>query len=78
MIVAFNSIKEFAQSIGISFIETSAKSAVNIKEVFDQMAKEIKNQIIREPVQRNNSARIKVETKVIENKKNEKKCGCNW
>jgi Ras-related protein Rab-1A len=69
--------KEFAESIGISFIETSAKNAVNIKEVFQQMAKEIKNQIVREPAQRNNSSRIKVETKVIENKKNENKCGCS-
>ncbi len=50
---------------------------MNIKEVFQQMAKEIKSQIVREPAQRNNSSRIKVETKVIENKKNEKQCGCS-
>ena len=41
------------------------------------MAEEIRNLIAQEPLQRRNSNRIKVETKIIEKNESGRKCGCN-
>ena len=40
------SAKEFADSLGIPFLETSAKNATNVEEAFITMAGEIKNRMI--------------------------------
>jgi len=51
-VVEFNEAKEFADSLGISFLETSAKSSQNVEEAFLMMTRQIKERVSRttEPV----------------------------
>lgn len=44
-VVDFNEAKEFADSLNISFLETSAKSAQNVEEAFLTMTKQIKERV---------------------------------
>jgi len=44
-VVDFNEAKEFADSLSISFLETSAKSAQNVEEAFITMTKQIKERV---------------------------------
>eukprot|EP00126_Sphaerothecum_destruens_P007306 Sdes_comp19796_c0_seq1m11886 len=44
-VVDFNSAKEFADQLGIPFLETSAKNATNVEQAFMTMAAEIKNRM---------------------------------
>eukprot|EP00992_Anisonema_acinus_P001207 TRINITY_DN10410_c0_g1_i4.p1 TRINITY_DN10410_c0_g1~~TRINITY_DN10410_c0_g1_i4.p1 ORF type:complete len:202 (-),score=47.30 TRINITY_DN10410_c0_g1_i4:110-715(-) len=44
-VVDFNSAKEFADSLGIPFLETSAKNATNVEQAFMTMSAEIKRRI---------------------------------
>jgi len=46
-VVDFNEAKEFAESLGISFLETSAKSAQNVEEAFLTMTRQIKERVSR-------------------------------
>lgn len=46
-VVDFNEAKEFADSLGISFLETSAKSAQNVEEAFLTMTRQIKERVSR-------------------------------
>jgi len=46
-VVDFNEAKEFADSLGISFLETSAKSAQNVDEAFLTMTRQIKERVSR-------------------------------
>jgi len=47
-VVTFEQAKEFADDIGVPFLETSAKSAANVEEAFLTMASElIKQRIAR-------------------------------
>ncbi len=39
-------MQEYADSLGIPFIETSAKNSTNIEKAFVMMAREIKNRMI--------------------------------
>ena len=48
-VVETQEAKEFADSIGISFLETSAKSNKNVEEAFIQMTKQIKDRVSRQP-----------------------------
>jgi len=41
--VSYEEGKQFADSLGLKFIETSAKNASNVTDVFFTLAKEIKN-----------------------------------
>eukprot|EP00043_Microstomoeca_roanoka_P011777 m.111362 g.111362 ORF g.111362 m.111362 type:complete len:203 (-) comp15294_c2_seq1:608-1216(-) len=43
--VDYTTAKEFADSIGIPFLETSAKNATNVEQAFMTMAAEIKNRM---------------------------------
>jgi len=43
--VELNSAKEYADQLGIPFLETSAKSATNVEQAFLTMAGEIKNRM---------------------------------
>ncbi|XP_060063030.1 uncharacterized protein LOC132543532 [Ylistrum balloti] len=45
-VVTYDMGKKFADKLGISFMETSAKSATNVESLFMTMASEIKTQIV--------------------------------
>jgi len=45
-VVDFNTAKEFADGLGIPFLETSAKNATNVEQAFLTMAAEIKNRMV--------------------------------
>merc|ERR1712028_79215 len=47
--VEYNAAKEFADSLTIPFLETSAKSATNVEQAFMTMASEIKNRMASTP-----------------------------
>jgi len=38
-------LKEFADSLGVPFLETSAKNATNVEQAFLTMAKQIKDRV---------------------------------
>jgi len=48
-VVDFNSGKEFAEKLGIPFLETSAKNATNVEQAFITMATDIKNRMDASP-----------------------------
>ena len=47
--VAAETAEEFAQSVGIKFLETSAKNGVKVDNAFTEMAKEIKTRMASTP-----------------------------
>merc|ERR1712070_1345575 len=49
--VDYNTAKEFADSLSLSFLETSAKNATNVEQAFITMAAEIKNRMATQPQQ---------------------------
>jgi Ras-related protein Rab-1A len=48
--VSFDQGKEFADTLGIEFLETSAKSANNVEKAFMTMAAQIKSRMKPQPV----------------------------
>jgi Ras-related protein Rab-1A len=44
-VVEYNTAKEYADSLGIPFLETSAKNSTNVEQAFLTMASEIKNRM---------------------------------
>ncbi|XP_034238060.1 ras-related protein Rab-1A isoform X2 [Thrips palmi] len=44
-VIEFNVAKEYADQLGIPFLETSAKNATNVEQAFMTMAAEIKNRV---------------------------------
>jgi small GTP-binding protein len=66
--VDYNTAKEFADSLGIPFIETSAKNNTNVQKAFLTMASEIKNRILHSatttPNRENNAINISESTKI--------------
>nr|AJC97112.1 Rab1A [Macrobrachium rosenbergii] len=44
-VVGYQTAKEYADSLGIPFLETSAKNATNVEQAFMTMAAEIKNRM---------------------------------
>jgi len=48
--VSFDQAKEFADSLGIEFIETSAKNSTNVEKAFMMMASQIKSRYKSQPV----------------------------
>jgi len=47
--VSYEQAKEFADSLGIAFIETSAKSSTNVEKAFMTMASQIKERYKSQP-----------------------------
>jgi len=48
-VVSYDEAKEFADSEGIQFMETSAKNSHNVEEAFRKMAGEIKKTVAQQP-----------------------------
>jgi len=44
-VVEYNTAKEFAEQLGIPFLETSARTSTNVEQAFLTMAAEIKNRV---------------------------------
>ena len=64
-VVEANTAKEFAESLDIPFLETSAKDSVNVDEAFLTMARQIKNKQANKVIVNGDSPNIKVgDTKV--------------
>ena len=55
--------KEFAQSVSIPFLETSAKNATNVEDAFMTMASEIKKRMASTPGASEGSKKITVSGK---------------
>ena len=49
-VVDRSTAEEYAQSLNIPFIETSAKSSINVEKAFLMMAQEIKNSMANQPL----------------------------
>jgi len=77
-VVDYNEAKEFADSLGISFLETSAKSAQNVEEAFLTMTRQIKERVSRShdgPTKPTGSVNISTNSKKIKEGKGKKCCG---
>mmetsp|Transcript_25785 Transcript_25785/g.19466 ORF Transcript_25785/g.19466 Transcript_25785/m.19466 type:complete len:201 (+) Transcript_25785:86-688(+) len=65
--VSFDQAKEFADSLGIEFVETSAKNSTNVEKAFMMMASQIKMRY--KPVsQGNNAANVNLQGQAVNNK----------
>jgi len=53
--VSYDEAKELADSLGINFMETSAKNSHNVEQAFQMMAAEIKQKVATQPQQRDNN-----------------------
>jgi len=58
-VVDYTSAKEYADQLGIPFLETSAKNATNVEQAFMTMAAEIKNRV-GPPAAQQGSAGMKI------------------
>ncbi|XP_052766627.1 ras-related protein Rab-1A [Mya arenaria] len=59
-VVDYTTAKEFADSIGIPFLETSAKNATNVEQAFMTMAAEIKNRMGPATAASDNKPNVKI------------------
>jgi GTPase SAR1 family protein len=59
-VVDFTTAKDFADSLGIPFLETSAKNATNVEQAFLTMAAEIKNRMGPSAVQNETKNKVNV------------------
>jgi len=59
-VVDYNAAKEFADSLNIPFLETSAKNATNVEQAFVTMATEIKNRMVNIPTGTNKPGNVKI------------------
>ena len=48
-VVSYDEAKELADSLGINFMETSAKNSHNVEQAFQAMASEIKQKVASQP-----------------------------
>merc|ERR1719434_677222 len=48
-VVSYDEAKELADSLGVQFMETSAKNAHNVEQAFQMMAGEIKSRVASQP-----------------------------
>jgi len=56
--VEYQTAKDFADSIAIPFLETSAKSATNVEQAFMTMASEIKSRMAAAPAMKGNQTTL--------------------
>ena len=56
--VTYEQGKEFADSLGIEFIETSAKNATNVEKAFLAMSSQIKSRMKSQPIDKSKNAKL--------------------
>ncbi|XP_031567961.1 ras-related protein Rab-1A [Actinia tenebrosa] len=59
-VVDFTTAKEYAESLGVPFLETSAKNATNVEQAFMTMAAEIKNRMGPSPSAQGPGSNVKI------------------
>ncbi|EDO40167.1 predicted protein [Nematostella vectensis] len=59
-VVDFTTAKEYAESLGVPFLETSAKNATNVEQAFMTMAAEIKNRMGPSPAPQGAGSNVKI------------------
>jgi Ras-related protein Rab-1A len=59
-VVDYTSAKELADSLGIPFLETSAKTASNVEQAFMTMAAEIKNRMQTVPTGQSGGTKVNI------------------
>mmetsp|Transcript_25919 Transcript_25919/g.58492 ORF Transcript_25919/g.58492 Transcript_25919/m.58492 type:complete len:202 (-) Transcript_25919:178-783(-) len=59
-VVDYNTAKEFADQLGIPFLETSAKDSTNVEQAFITMAAEIKARMAQAPAPKSGGQNIQV------------------
>lgn len=57
---SYNFFQEYADQLGIPFLETSAKNATNVEQAFMTMAAEIKNRMGPTPSPADNKPNVKI------------------
>lgn len=67
-VVDYSSAKEYADQLGIPFLETSAKNATNVEQAFMTMAAEIKNRVGPAAAIQAGSTGMKIDSKKVEAK----------
>jgi len=67
-VVDYSSAKEYADQLGIPFLETSAKNATNVEQAFMTMAAEIKNRVGPTAANQAGSTGVKIDSKPVEAK----------
>jgi len=63
--VEYASAKEFADQLGVAFLETSAKNATNVEQAFMTMAAEIKNRL-GAPTATAQATGVKIDSRPVE------------
>jgi Ras-related protein Rab-1A len=71
-VVDFNTAKDFADSLGIQFLEASAKNSTNVEQAFLTMARDIKKRIGSGPTPSAGGVKLPAAGQAI----NTKKSGC--
>lgn len=67
-VVDYSSAKEYADQLGIPFLETSAKNATNVEQAFMTMAAEIKNRVGPAAANQTGQQGVKIDSKPVEAK----------
>eukprot|EP00162_Nutomonas_longa_P009895 comp19562_c0_seq3/m.37313 comp19562_c0_seq3/g.37313 ORF comp19562_c0_seq3/g.37313 comp19562_c0_seq3/m.37313 type:complete len:170 (+) comp19562_c0_seq3:102-611(+) len=75
-VVDTNTAKEFAEQLGIPFLETSAKNSTNVEAAFLTMAGEIKNRMVNTPAAKAGGPATKGPLKLDGQSVNSKQNGC--
>jgi hypothetical protein len=72
--VDYTTAKEFAESLGVPFLETSAKNSTNVEEAFITMAREINQRMaVPSPINGGGKDNINLTSTSLTGKK---ECGC--
>ena len=75
-VVDYNTAKEFADGLGIPFLETSAKNSTNVEQAFICMATEIQRRVSSGPTSNDKQNSTVVVSPNPRGKKNSKEGGC--
>ena len=75
-VVDYNTAKEFADGLGIPFLETSAKNSTNVEQAFICMATEIQRRVSSGPTSNDKPGGTVVVSPAAKNKKQKDGCGC--